>query len=62
MRSDVGGIRTLRLAVDARVLLVSVFNFVMLGAVCLVMAELLIPGVVNAATSGIASHAGPLPL
>ena len=39
---------------DAHVLLVSVFNCVLLGAFCLVMAELLIPGVVNATTIGIA--------
>ena len=73
-RSDVDGVRTLddelgrkletfhRLAVGARVLLVIVFGCAVLGAFCLVMAELLTQGFVSAAASGLASHVGPLPM
>ena len=60
MKREIGTFH--RLAVGARVLLVSVSDCVMLGAFCLVMAELLVPGAVNASTSGLAIHAGPLPI
>ena len=71
-RSNVGGLRTLgdelkreigtfhRLAVGARVLLVSVSDCVVLGAFCLVMAELLVSVAVSASAGGLATHVGLL--
>ena len=71
-RSNVGGLRTLgdelkrelgtfhRLAVGARVLLVSVSDPAVLRAFCLVMAELLVSVAVIASTGGLAIRVGPL--